>query len=51
MLDVSPARILNSVDYPSFAMGIETEWFDHAPISEADRFRIGCKNAQQLFHF
>lgn len=51
MLDVSPDRILYSLDYPSFAMGIAAEWFDHAAISEADRFKIGCWNAQRLFHF
>ena len=51
MLDVSPDRILYYVDYPSFAMGIAAEWFDHAAISEAGRFKIGCRNAQQLFHF
>ncbi len=49
MLEVGPDRILYSVDYPFEDMSIATEWFDHAPISEADRLEIGRTNAQQLF--
>jgi len=51
MLEVGSDRILYSVDFPFEDMGIAAEWFDHAPLSEADRLKIGRVNAQQLFHF
>lgn len=51
MLEVGSDRILYSVDYPFEDMGIASEWFDHAAISEADRLKIGARNAQQLFGF
>ena len=50
MLEVGTDRILYSVDFPFEDMGIAAEWFDHAPLSEADRLKIGYSNAQQLFH-
>jgi|HubBroStandDraft_6_1064221.scaffolds.fasta_scaffold127483_3 predicted TIM-barrel fold metal-dependent hydrolase len=50
MLEVGPDHILYSVDYPFEDMGIATEWFDHAAIGEADRFKIGRSNASALFH-
>jgi 2,3-dihydroxybenzoate decarboxylase len=50
MLEVGPDRILYSVDFPFEDMGIAAEWFDRAPLSEADRLKIGRGNAQQLFH-
>jgi 2,3-dihydroxybenzoate decarboxylase len=50
ILEVGTDRILYSVDFPFEDMGIAAEWFDHAPLSEADRLKIGRGNAQQLFH-
>lgn len=50
MLEVGADRILYSVDFPFEDMGIAAEWFDRAPVSEADRVKIGRGNAQQLFH-
>ena len=49
MLEVGSDRILYSVDFPFEDMGIAAEWFDRAPLSEADRLKIGRSNAQQLF--
>jgi len=49
MQEVGPDRILYSVDYPFEDMGIGAAWFDSASISEADRLKIGRKNAEQLF--
>ena len=46
---VSPERVLFSVDYPFEETADAVEWFDSAPISEHDRFRIGCENATRLF--
>lgn len=50
VLEVGTDRILYSVDFPFEDMGIAAEWFDRAPLSEADRLKIGRSNAQQLFH-
>jgi len=50
ILEAGTDRILYSVDFPFEDMGIAAEWFDHAPLSEADRLKIGRSNAQQLFH-
>lgn len=50
MLEVGADHILYSVDYPFEDMGVATEWFDHAAISEADRAKIGRGNAEILFH-
>lgn len=50
MLEIGADRILYSVDFPFEDMGIAAEWFDRAPLSEADRLKIGCSNAQHLFH-
>jgi 2,3-dihydroxybenzoate decarboxylase len=50
MLEVGPDRILYSVDFPFEDMSIAADWFDRAPLSEADRLKIGRGNAQQLFH-
>jgi len=49
MLEVGTDRILYSVDFPFEDMSIAAEWFDRAPLSEADRLKIGRGNAQQLF--
>jgi predicted TIM-barrel fold metal-dependent hydrolase len=45
------AWILYSVDYPFEDMGLAADWFDRTAISDADRLKIGCSNAQQLFRF
>lgn len=50
MLEVGADHFLYSVDYPFEDMGIATDWFDHAAISEQDRIKIGGGNARQLFH-
>jgi len=50
MLEVGADHILYSVDYPFEDMGIATDWFDYAAISETDRIKIGGGNARQLFH-
>jgi gamma-resorcylate decarboxylase len=50
MLEIGADRILYSVDFPFEDMGIAAEWFDRAPLSEADRLKIGCCHAQHLFH-
>jgi len=47
--EVGADRVLYSVDYPFEDMGIGGAWFDGAAISEADRLKIGRKNAEQLF--
>jgi gamma-resorcylate decarboxylase len=49
MMEVGSDRILYSVDYPFEDTAIAAEWFDHAAISEADRVKIGRRNAVQLF--
>lgn len=49
MREVSPDRILYSVDFPFEDMSIAAEWFGHVPLNEADRLRIGRGNARQLF--
>lgn len=49
MQEIGADRILYSVDYPFEDMGIGGAWFDGASISEADRLKIGRKNAEQLF--
>jgi uncharacterized protein YecT (DUF1311 family) len=49
MLEIGSDRILYPFDFPFEDMGIATEWFDHAAISEADRAKIGSGNAAQLF--
>jgi 2,3-dihydroxybenzoate decarboxylase len=50
-MEVGADRVLYSVDYPYEDMGEAAEWFDNAPISEPDRFKIACGNARQLFHW
>jgi gamma-resorcylate decarboxylase len=49
MMEVGADRILYSVDYPFEDVAIAAEWLDHAAISEADRLKIGRRNAAQLF--
>jgi predicted TIM-barrel fold metal-dependent hydrolase len=49
ILEVGADRILYSVDYPYEDVVEAREWFDQAPISESDRIKIACTNAQKLF--
>ena len=41
--------MLFSIDWPFENVDHAAEWFDAAPISEADRLKIGRTNAQKLF--
>jgi 2,3-dihydroxybenzoate decarboxylase len=47
-MEVGADRVLYSVDFPFEDTAIAAEWFDHATISEADRWKIGRINAAQL---
>jgi 2,3-dihydroxybenzoate decarboxylase len=49
MLVMGADRIMFSIDYPWASMDVGSEWFDHTPISEADRIKIGRTNAEKLF--
>jgi predicted TIM-barrel fold metal-dependent hydrolase len=49
MLEVGADRILFSTDWPFENVDHAAHWFDAASISEADRRKIGCDNAVQLF--
>ncbi|MBV7321020.1 amidohydrolase family protein [Bacillus halotolerans] len=49
LLEVGSDRILFSVDYPYESMEEISFWFDHSPISETDRLKIGTENAASLF--
>lgn len=47
--ELSANRVLFATDYPYESMREAADWFDTAPISAADRLKIGRTNAQQLF--
>lgn len=47
--EVGADRVLFSVDYPFEETADAADWFDSAPIPEADRRRIGSENAARLF--
>ena len=49
LLEIGVDRIMFSADYPFEDFGQAAEWFDRAPLSEADRLKIGRTNAQKLF--
>ena len=49
MLQVGAGRLLFAADHPFEHAAEAAAWFDHVPISEADRYRIGRSNAQALF--
>src|SRR5277367_141537 len=49
IMEIGSDRIFYSVDYPFEDTAIAAEWFDHAAIGEADRLKIGRRNAAQLF--
>ncbi len=49
MLELGSERILFSTDWPFENVDHAATWFDAAPISEADRMKIGRTNAKALF--
>jgi 2,3-dihydroxybenzoate decarboxylase len=49
MLELGSDRILFSTDWPFENVDQAADWFDVAPISEADRLKIGRTNAIKLF--
>ena len=49
MLEVGADRIMFSTDWPFENVDHAAIWFDAAPISEADRLKIGRTNALALF--
>src|SRR6516165_8789865 len=49
ILEVGADRVLYSVDYPYEDVVEAKVWFEHAAISESDRIKIACTNAQKLF--
>jgi len=49
VLEIGADRILFSTDWPFENIDHAADWFDAAPISEADRVKIGRTNARRLF--
>ena len=49
ILEVGADRIMFSTDWPLENVDHAAPWFDRAPISEADRLKIGRTNAERLF--
>ena len=49
LLELGSDRILFSTDWPFEAIDQACQWFDEAPISEADRIKIGRTNSVELF--
>ena len=49
MTELTPDRVMFSVDWPFEDVGEGATWFDKAAISEADRAKIGRDNAIKLF--
>ena len=49
MAEIGAERVMFSVDYPFEDFSDAADWFDHAPISETDRRKIGRTNAMKLF--
>ncbi len=49
LFEIGAGHILFSIDYPFEDVADAAGWFDAAPISEADRARIGRLNAVNLF--
>jgi 2,3-dihydroxybenzoate decarboxylase len=47
--ELGAEHVMFSADYPFEDIGEAAEWFDAAPLSEADRHRIGRTNAIELF--
>jgi 2,3-dihydroxybenzoate decarboxylase len=49
ILEIGADRILFSVDWPFENVDHASDWFNSASISENDRFKIGRRNAIDLF--
>jgi 2,3-dihydroxybenzoate decarboxylase len=49
MMVIGSDRIMFSTDWPFENIDHAAVWFDAAPISEADRLKIGRTNALKLF--
>ena len=49
ILEIGADRILFSTDWPFENVDHAAQWFDAAPISDADRRKIGRDNAVRLF--
>jgi 2,3-dihydroxybenzoate decarboxylase len=49
MAEIGAERVMFSADYPFEDIAEAADWFDAAPISEADRLKIGRGNARKLF--
>ncbi len=47
--EIGVDRVMFSVDYPFEDFSDAAEWFDNAPLSEADRDKIGRENARRVF--
>ncbi len=47
--EIGAERVMFSVDYPFEDFSDAADWFDHAPISETARRKIGRTNAMALF--
>jgi 2,3-dihydroxybenzoate decarboxylase len=47
--EIGPERVLWSADYPFEDISDAADWFDKAPLNEADRVKIGRTNAMKLF--
>src|SRR5262250_3488082 len=48
MMELGADRVLFSIDWPFENVSHAADWFDAAPISEADRLKIGRTNALNL---
>ena len=49
ILEIGAERIMFSTDWPFENVDHAADWFDAAPIAEADRVKIGRSNAVRLF--
>ncbi len=49
ILEIGADRVMFSTDWPFENIDHAAIWFDNAPISEADRLKIGRTNAMKLF--
>ena len=48
LLQVGADRVLFAADYPFEQTADAAGWFDHMPISEPDRLKIGRTNGERL---
>ena len=49
--EIGPARILFGTDTPLYCPSMQRIRVDHADLSDADKMRILCENARELFRF